>query len=128
MVKKFSTPLAIYEVSDGVVYSVYVPDKVNLEQVKEHVRIILAELKEGAPHLTIADISQADRSNNKELRDHLSTPELSALSKATAVIADSIIARISANLYLRFSKNQSTAPTKFFANKEDALVWLQQFR
>jgi hypothetical protein len=126
MVKKFSTPLATFEVSDGVVYSIYLPDKVNLEQVKEHVSIMLAELKEGAPFVNIADISKADRSNNKELRDYLNTPELNALSKATAVVADSIIARISANLYLRFAK--TTTPTKFFATKEDALVWVQQFK
>lgn len=128
MVKKFSTPLANFEVSDGIVYSVYLPDKVNLEQVKEHVRIMLEELKHDAPFLTIADISKADRSNEKEARDYLSTPELSALSKATAVIADSMLARISANLYLRFAKNATPAPTKFFSTKEEALDWLQQFK
>lgn len=128
MEKKFSTPLANFEISDGIVYSVYLPDKVNLEQVKEHARIMLEELKDGAPFLTIADISQADRSNEKEARDYLSTPELNALSKATAVIADSMLARISANLYLRFAKNATPAPTKFFSTKEEAITWLQQFK
>ena len=126
MDKKFSTPLANFEIADGIVYSKYLPHKVNLEQVKEHVRIMKAELPPYAPLLSIADISDADRSNEKESRDLLNDAELNSISKATAVVASSMIARISANLYLRFAK--SSTPIKFFATKEEAVVWLKQLK
>lgn len=96
-----------------------------LEQAQEHVKILLGELKDGAPFLGLTDISAA-KSTTKEVRECLGGKEMVSLMKANALIAGSVIARMMGNLFVRFSKIDK--PISFFSNEAAALKWLEQYR
>lgn len=46
-------------------------------------------------------------------------------SKASAYIMHTMAQKILGNFYLKINKPQR--PTKFFSNKEDAIIWLKQY-
>jgi hypothetical protein len=96
-----------------------------LAQAQEYVRIVLEELKEGAPFLGITNISAA-KSTTKEVRECLGCKELVDMMIANAMIANSLFTKMAGNLFLRFSKIDK--PISFFTNEAAALKWLEQYR
>jgi hypothetical protein len=123
--KKFSTPLADFYIKNGIVYGTFFGISPTLEQAQEHVRIVKEALKDGAPFLSITDISAA-KSSSKEVRECLSSQDMVSLMKANALIAGSVIGRMMGNLFVRFSKMDK--PISFFSNEAAALKWLEQYK
>lgn len=97
----------------------------SLAQAKAHIVDLEREFKSVLPALSIANIS-ALKNPSKEARDYLGTPEVVALLKANAIVANSTLPKIIGNLYLMFSK--PNIPTKIFTDEAAALAWLQQFK
>lgn len=123
---KFKTPLAEFEIKNGIVYSKFVVVSATLERAQEHVRIIKETLAPMAPFLAITDISNSDRNATKEVRDCLNDKEMERLNKATALIANSMLTRMAGNLFIRFSS--VAVPVAFFSNEADALKWIEEHR
>jgi hypothetical protein len=124
--KKFSTPLADFHVKNGVVHSKMLPVTATLERAQEHVRMIKEELRDMVPFVGLADISLADRSASKAVRDCLNDKEMEKMSSATAILSDSFLTRTVGSLFVRFSKVQT--PVVFFSNESEALKWLEQYK
>lgn len=61
---------------------------------------------------------------NREARNYLAK-EGSNLIVACALLSDSVVHKTMANFYLTL--NKPSTPTKLFTDKNDALVWLQQY-
>lgn len=94
--------------------------KENLDDAKENIDGIL-KIMEGRKLPMISDINNL-KSQSKEARDHYSN---SPICSAVALVTDSTISRIIGNFFLGL--NKSTAPTKLFKSKEDAIGWVRKY-
>lgn len=124
--KKFSSPLADFHIKNGIVYSKMLPVTATLERAQQHVQTIKTELRDMVPFLGIVDISQADRSASKEVRECLNDKEMENMTAATALLSDSFITRSVGTLFIRFSKTEK--PVSFFKTEVDAIKWLEKYR
>jgi hypothetical protein len=70
-------------------------------------------------------LNQGVVSMDKDARDFLSSKEGVKGLKAGAIVLDSPFSSFLGNFFIRISKPK--IPAKIFTNKEDALIWLEQF-
>ena len=70
-------------------------------------------------------LNQGVVSMDKDARDFLSSKEGVRGLKAGAIVLDSPFASFLGNFFIKISKPK--IPAKIFANKEDALKWLEQY-
>lgn len=124
--KKFSTPLADIEIKNGIVYAMHSHAEVTVEHARKHVQLMKENLAPLAPFLMVADINNSTKSISKEVRDCLNDKELERMSKASALIANSLLTRLAGSLYLKFAR--ILTPISFFSNEDEARMWLMQYK
>lgn len=112
-----------FEIKDSVIIGTYAKEfQIDLEIAKQILeqRILFQAGKE---YSALADINDL-KSMTKEARDYFAQKGGKDLL-ALAVIADSFVSRIVANLFITFSRPK--VPTKCFQSRDEALKWLRQF-
>lgn len=111
--------------SDGIVQINYAPEVHFTEKQAREWFVELEKMVEGKsyPILKVpGEHSTTDQSN----RDFVAKGEGLKYSKAEAFVLKSMAHRIIGNFYMMVDK--PLKPTKMFANEEDAVNWLYQFR
>ena len=120
---EFEDELCRIWIEKGIVYAVYKTKTIDINIAKNmlHQRFNICN---GKVYPLLADITQLN-SINKEARDYLGDEGVKLLN-ANAILIKSSVNRIIGNFYLNITKPK--IPTKLFTNKEEALIWLQQFK
>ena len=95
----------------------------NLEAIKIHVQQYQAAVRH-LPQLILSDIRNV-KSVSRPVRDFLSSTAI-IQPIAHAMLANSALARMVGNLYLRF--NRPIYPNKLFSSQKTAEEWLLTFK
>lgn len=121
------TPIAeIERLENGILLIDMLKHQYTLDQCIEHNNIIKAEFNaEKEPLLSVVTMESMRSGSGKEIRDYFAKPENAALTKASAFVVKSGLAKIAINLFLKFSL--PPYPTKTFKTKEKAIEWLKTF-
>ena len=121
-------------IRENEVYKVYLKDNILCGEYKKNTHIDLQMAKDlillskslskgvSYPHLIDA---KHIISLSKDAREYLASPEATQDVIAGAFIIGSAVNRIIGNFFLRINKPQK--PTKLFTDKEQALLWLDQY-
>ena len=123
--KKYTAELADLHYKEGILFVKYRAGEITLPQAKVFIAVVAQEFGEILPARLLFDIS-AIKSPKKEVRDYLGSGELDKYTKASAIIANSVIEKILGNLFLTFTRPKW--PTKIFTDETAALAWLQQIK
>jgi stage II sporulation SpoAA-like protein len=108
---------------DGIFYSVYKKGKArSIEETKQTIETFKKMLN-GKKICMLVDVTYTAESS-REIRDY-AEQELPKFIKAIAMVSDSALGRMLANLFLTL-KSQPY-PTKMFNNEADAKEWLKGY-
>ncbi len=111
---------------EGVMYSVPKPNAV-LPTTREESSKQMEKFREIAGGKKVCMILQMDSSApplKKEDRDWIAK-ELDSVTKAMAIISNSPLSRMIANLF--FGLKPPAYPAKFFSNETEAKAWIKQY-
>ena len=98
---------------------------IEIEDIKAQ-RLFLSQKYNGTnKHLILVETS-IHSSITKEAREFAAKAEINSVTKATAIISNSLADRIIINFIIRFSRKQ-TMQMKMFDNKQKAIDWLLSF-
>ena len=121
----YSNHLADVEYKDDILYIRYKGLTATLAEMKEFVGQLKQLFGDLYPLPLLTNISK-QKSPKKEVRDYIASPEVSSLTTASAIVANSTLSKIASNLFLVF--NKPTIPVKIFTDEAAAVAWLQQFK
>ena len=113
------------EYKDDILYIRYKGLTATLAEMKEFVGQLKQLFGDLYPLPLLTNISK-QKSPKKEVRDYIASPEVSSLTTASAIVANSTLSKIASNLFLVF--NKPTIPVKIFTDEAAAVAWLQQFK
>ena len=121
----FRTPLADFEIKDGILYVTYKKHAIiNLEGAKEVVRA-RSQYADNKPYPFLV-IDDGVKTMDKAARDYFSDPNTGLKGVlAGALVLNSVYSEFLGNFYLKITK--PIIPTKIFSDKEKAIKWLQQY-
>lgn len=103
-------------------YEIIVHEEFNIEDLK---KLVSAQIELGAEKLPVLILCSQHASTDSDLLKTLSKNSNNPYSKADAFVIKSMAQKILANFYIKISKPER--PTKFFSNKDDALIWIKQY-
>lgn len=113
------------EIKDGIVLvDTIAKEELTADEAKEGFDLTM-KLTNNTPALLLCDYSNL-KSQTKECRNYYASQEVASMTKACAIISSSVFGRMLANFYMGLNKPKS--PTRFFANKNEAIVWLNSFK
>ncbi len=122
-----TTSVASLHLEDGVAHFQMLDPNPSLESYQQHFRDSKPLFEAGILPLPAMVYTAGGKIGyTKEVRDFMSTAEFGEYVTAMAIIVDSVIARVAANLFLKVS--HVVYPTQLFTDKEKALTWLQQYK
>jgi len=108
---------------NGILYSVYKKDKKrSLEETISTIEEFKKQLN-GKKVCLLADVTHSGESS-REVRDY-AAKELPKVIKAIAMVSDSALGKMLANLFLTLKAQPY--PTKVFDNETSAKEWLKQY-
>lgn len=121
---RFTTKVGeVTERPDGIILLEYAPNKVSLDEMREH----MATMDEKFPNrkrLVFIDARNVKSAASKEMRDYLAHDEkVVHATLAVAALVGSGVARIAGNLILSF--NKPSYPFRMFSNEKKAIQWLK---
>lgn len=127
MTNKITTSIGeVYE-ENGILYHNFLAGDGDGDGGLAQIRTHFLRTKEAFGHLLpLPFLMRTDsntRSASKEVRDYFATEEFSALTKGLAVITDSMIVRMMANLVLKTQRR--SYPTQLFTDEAKAIAWLR---
>ncbi|MES2763073.1 MAG: STAS/SEC14 domain-containing protein [Bacteroidota bacterium] len=121
-ITEWPTSVTWYD-ENGILYCVYKKGvKRSLNETRETIKEFKRQLN-GQKVCMLADVTNSDDSS-KEIREYAAT-ELPKFIKAIAMISDSPLGKMLANLFLTL-KTQPY-PTKVFNTEAEAKEWLKQY-
>ena len=110
--------------ADGIMHITYLPGvEQTVADAEENFRLGTAMWGEG-PWPILVDI-RAVKFLSREVRQYNSRPEVTRRSKAVALLVESALSKIIANLFVTITK--PTAPTRIFTDEAEARAWLKGF-
>ncbi len=83
------------------------------------------ELADGAFFCVLLDTSMGYFNTSTEARDLVASKEYAKVMKATAIVVKTLATQLAGNFFIKLSK--PNAPTRLFANENDALNWLHKY-
>lgn len=107
---------------DGILCSVSKKEERNFENMKKQIEMF-KEMRKEKKLCMLADTSKM-QPISREVRKYMSE-ELPKHVNAIALISGSSLGRMIANSLILLSPQKF--PTRFFANEEEAIVWLKQY-
>jgi phenylalanyl-tRNA synthetase beta subunit len=112
------------QIQENGFYEISVNEK-NDFKIDDLKKLVAAEAELGGEKLPVLVLCSEHASTDAELLKALSKNSNNPYSKADAFVIKSMAQKIMANFYLKINKPER--PTKFFNNKQDALIWLKQY-
>jgi hypothetical protein len=114
------------EEDNDILFWDYSPQTViDIEIAKELVEDRLKHT-EGKALYSIADVTNL-KSVTKEAREYMSSPNGGLRGiLGGAFLSNTIVTNVVVNLYLKI--NKPAVPAKFFAKKEDAIIWIRNLK
>lgn len=94
-------------------------------KVEDLSKLVSAQLELGEFKLPVLVLCSEHATTNVELLKTISKNANNPYSVADAFVIKSMAQKILANFYIKI--NRPERPTKFFNNKEEALIWLKQY-
>jgi len=94
-----------------------------LADARENVAAI-SSLNHGIPVPVLVDI-RSGQSIDREIRDYYSSKEGLLIIKALALLVESPMTQLMANLFINI--NQPSVPTRLFNSEDSAVAWLRKF-
>jgi hypothetical protein len=94
-----------------------------LDDAKENVTTI-SRINGGKPTPVLVDI-RSGQSIDREIRDYYSSKNGLLVIKALALLVESPITQIMANIFINM--NQPSVPTRLFTSEAAAVTWLKAF-
>ena len=88
-------------------------------------KLVAAQLELGGFKLPVLVLCSEHATTDTELLKTISKNANNPYSVADAFVIKSMAQKILANFYIKI--NRPERPTKFFNNKEEALIWLNQY-
>lgn len=117
---------SIVWIENGIVFSVpseHPPADMDRQQIREE----MDRLRGFLGHRKACIVTRSDprsRPPAKELRDFIAE-ELSSITRAMAIVTDSPLSKMIANLF--FSFKPPAYPFKFFSSEAEAVAWIKQY-
>lgn len=119
-----TTPHVSFEIKDDILYVAYLHNAViTIDIAKEIIRLRLEYTNGVAYPLLIT--GEGIRAMDKESRDYSAKHGVEGVL-AAALLGSSVYAEFFGNMFLRIT--QTTIPSKLFTDKQQALLWLEQFK
>jgi len=87
--------------------------------------LVVKTLTKGEPCLKLIDIRYQVKIEAKA-QGFIDTKDVQGKTIARAILINNSVKRITFNFFIKFNSNQ--IPTKFFANKKEAIEWLKSFK
>lgn len=94
-------------------------------KVEDLKKLVAAQLELGGFILPVLVLCSEHATTDTELLKAISKNSDNPYSKADAFVIKSMAQKILANFYIKIYKPER--PTKFFNNKEEALIWLKKY-
>lgn len=94
-------------------------------KVEDLEKLVASQLELGGFKLPVLVLCSEHATTDIDLLKTLSKNINNPYSKADAFVIKSMSQKILANFYIKINKPER--PTKFFNNKEDAIIWLKQY-
>ena len=116
---------SVYEFREDGIIHIRIKDGIHmeLEDSLEEYRFLKTK-KEFIPMLFLINPGE-DTSVSKEVRDFANSTTAAKITKAQAIVVNSLAHKIMANFIMRFYKTGITI--RVFSNEEKAVKWLRQF-
>ncbi len=122
----FSTKTGAVYLENGILYTQTLLDEISVEDFREHIQQLNAFFGEVFPLQHIVYPSKNSKSPVKATREFFASDEMALFASAFAIITDSIVTRISANLFLKISPPRF--PMQLFTDEAKARQWLLSLR
>lgn len=123
-ITKIDTSVALHFIEDDVLYIIFKNGvDVDIEGMKESKRARLSLQKDRSMKVLVD--TRGVFNISKEARAYAAEERHAKMSKAMAIISDSLPTRLLTNFFVNF--NKPNTPTKVFNNMDSALTWLSQF-
>lgn len=119
------TKISSVYVEDGILYTTYTAPHIHLEDSKQDIVLIKAAFADFLPLPLVIDNRQV-KTTSKEARDYFASDEAASMVTCSAIVLNSMLAKISINLFLQFSSPRY--PVKMFTDMESAIKWASQFK
>lgn len=94
-------------------------------KIEDLKNLVAAQLELGGFKLPVLILCSEHATTDAELLNTLSKNSNNPYSRADAFVIKSMAQKILANFYIKINKPER--PTKFFNNKEEALIWLKLY-
>ncbi len=113
-------------IEDGILFAV-LQEKLKILTLENAKEIVADRLKvsNGISRPFIIDLSKLAKVD-LEARKYMATGDAVKLLNATAILVKNQLTKLMANIYIRI--NRPEIPTRFFENKEEAILWLEKFK
>ena len=117
--------LFLEEIKDGIVFvKINEKEELTADEAQEGFDLTM-KLTNNTPALLLCDYSNL-KSQTKECRNYYASREVAKMTKACAIISSSVFGRMLANFYMGLNKPQT--PTRFFTDKNEAILWLNTYK
>lgn len=121
---KITTSVAYHYIEEDVLHIVFKDGAdVSLDDMKESKKARL-QLQQNNCMKVLVD-SRGVFNISKDARAYAAEERHAKMSKAMAIISDSLPTRLLINFFINF--NKPNTPTKLFNSRENALLWLKQY-
>lgn len=112
------------ELNDQGFYELIIKDNVEIS-IEDAILIREAQKKMGGKRLPMLIYGGKYSSTNTDALKFISKNENMPYSKASAYLMFTLSQILLGNFYLKMNKPER--PTRFFKNKEEAIIWLKQY-
>lgn len=119
----FSTDVAAVCVEDGILYAQLLQAEPSVADFRAHIAKVRVHFGEIFPIPLVMYSTPDSKGVSKELREFLSSDEMMSFVNAVAVITDSLLVRMAANLFLKISRPRY--PMQLFTDEAKAVDWLR---
>jgi hypothetical protein len=86
--------------------------------------LVIKNITNNQPCVKFIDLLNKPKFEKKAKR-FLENKEVQTMTKARAILTTNSVQKISLNFFIRF--NTSNIPTKFFTDRDEAMLWVKQF-
>jgi hypothetical protein len=124
--RKAENEYAILIEENGIVYSTFKMELINLEIAKEIIKFRL-EFTNNEPTIIFIDSSKV-KTICKDSRDYFGSKEGTENLIAVAILTKSKLSVFLANFLLKVNLKSSKTKIKLFSEKEKAVLWLKTFQ
>ncbi|MEH2551642.1 thiamine monophosphate synthase [Bradyrhizobium sp. AZCC 2262] len=124
-VQETTIGVIVFKIEDGILFFSFTPNAIYEE---DNSKRVIANLRELIGDVKIPVFVDGTNllSMSAGARTYHTSSEGTHNIKATAILANSLMAKVTATLYMGL--NKPPQPTRVFTDKQEAFAWLQQYK